>query len=435
MVLGVNLLKNHSFSVNHNPNNFKSDFLKDFYNRGFFLQSTNPEALDDLLSKERVNAYIGFDLTAKSLHAGSLVQIMIARLLQKHGHRPIILMGGATTKIGDPSGKDKSRKMLNNDEIKENLSGIKATLEKFIDFNGQDGAIMVNNQEWLDDLNYLNFLREVGYHFSINKMLTFDSVRLRLDREQNLSFLEFNYMILQAYDFYILNQKYNCRLQIGGSDQWGNIVNGVELTRRIKFDKSNSNKDEVFGLTSELLTLSDGSKMGKTADGAIWLDNSMLDSFDYFQYFRNVNDPDVGKFLRLFTDLEIKEIKKLESLQDQEINKAKDILAYEATKICHGQRIADENLKRAREIFINKSSAGFEERVVRVSNSEIKLTEIIKEIGATESLSQAKKLIQGGGIKVDDSKISDINFQVTGLDNFNLAVGKKKFFKIKLEVS
>ncbi len=337
---------------------FSSNFLQEFSARGFLAQCTHLNELDELMASQSITAYIGFDCTAKSLHAGSLIQIMILRLLQKHGHKPIVLLGGGTTRIGDPSGKDEARQVLDDAKILENLTGIKKTLEKFIAFGGgASNAMLVNNDDWLRHLNYIDFLREVGRHFSINRMLTFDSVKTRLEREQPLSFLEFNYMILQAYDFYELNRKYSCALQIGGSDQWGNIVNGVELTRRI------SAKDS-FGLTSPLLTTADGKKMGKTADGAIWLDPSMLSAFDYFQYFRNTHDADVIKFLKLFTDLELGEIEKLSELKDQEINKAKEILAFEAVKICHGEKAANEALQKAREIFISKNSAAFEEKEI-----------------------------------------------------------------------
>lgn len=358
------------------------------------------------------------------MHAGSLIQIMILRLLQKHGHKPIVLLGGGTTKIGDPSGKDEARQVLTEDKIQENLNGIRKTLEKFISFEGLSAAVLVNNDDWLKNLNYLEFLRDVGRHFSINRMLTFDSVKTRLEREQPLSFLEFNYMILQAYDFYELNKTLNCRLQIGGSDQWGNIVNGVELCRRIS-------AKEAFGLTSALLTTADGKKMGKTADGAVWLDETMLPPFEYFQYFRNTHDADVGKFLKLFTDLELSEIENLEKLQDQEINKAKEILAFEATKICHGEKVAGEVLQKAREIFISKNSGAFEEKEISLGEEKSKkLTDIIFEIGAAESKGAAKKLIEGKAVKINGETVLDIHNSVKEIGDFDLSVGKKKFFKI-----
>lgn len=408
--------------------NFKSDFLSEFKQRGFFAQATHePELQKIFSSEEKITAYIGFDCTAKSLHAGSLIQIMILRLLQKHGHRPIVLLGGGTTKVGDPSGKDEARQVLSEEKIQENLDGIRKTLEKFISFEGNNSAVLVNNDAWLKDLNYMNFLRDVGRHFSINRMLTFDSVKARLEREQPLSFLEFNYMILQAYDFYELNKKHNCRLQIGGSDQWGNIVNGVELTRRIS-------AKEAFGLTSPLLTTADGKKMGKTADGAVWLDETMLSAFDYFQYFRNTHDADVGKFLRLFTDLEISEIENLEKLKDQEINKAKEILAFEAVKICHGKKAADEALQKAREIFLSKNSAAYELKEISLgAEKNKKLVDIIFEIGGAESKGAAKKLIEGKGVKINGEAIVDVQCAITDAGEFDLSIGKKKFFKISVK--
>lgn len=404
----------------------KSDFLTEFKERGFFAQATHENELDEILATKKITAYIGFDCTATSLHVGSLIQIMILRLLQKHGHKPLILLGGGTTKIGDPTGKDEARKVLSEEQIQENLSGIKKTLEKFVSFEGENKAEIVNNDDWLKNLNYLEFLSNVGRHFSINRMLTFDSVKTRLEREQPLSFLEFNYMILQAYDFYYLNKEKNCILQIGGSDQWGNIVNGVELTRRLDI----KNK-ESFGLTSPLLTTADGKKMGKTADGAVWLDETMLSPFDYFQYFRNVDDRDVIRFLKLFTDLSLEQISEFEKLEGQEINKAKEILAFEATKICHGIDEANNALTKAKEIFIAKNTESFEEKEVFLNeDGNKKLTEIIREIGASESNSQSKKLIEGKAVKINDEVILDINRSFSSVQSFNLAVGKKKFFKV-----
>jgi tyrosyl-tRNA synthetase len=406
--------------------NFKSQFLREFHARGFFAQATHAEELDQIFAKEQVTVYIGFDCTAKSLHAGSLIQIMILRLLQKHGHKPLVLLGGGTTKIGDPSGKDEARQVLGEEKIAENLAGIRKTLEKFISFEGPAAAVLVNNDDWLKNLNYLEFLRDIGRHFSINRMLTFDSVKTRLEREQPLSFLEFNYMILQAYDFYELNKNHNCRLQIGGSDQWGNIVNGVELTRRVA-------AKDAFGLTSSLLTTADGKKMGKTADGAVWLDETMLSPFDYFQYFRNTHDADVGKFLKLFTDLSLEEIADLEKLKDQEINKAKEILAFEAVKICHGEKAASEVLQKAREIFVAKNSAAFEEKEISLdAEGSKKLIEIMKEIGAVESNSEAKKLIEGKAVKINGEAVLDVQLAIKEIGKFDLAVGKKKFFKINV---
>lgn len=415
--------------------NFKSNFLKKFYERGFYNNCTHPEELDEILANNKIKAYIGFDCTAKSLHVGSLMQIMILKMLQDDGHQPIILLGGGTTKIGDPSGKDEARKFLDPNQIQENLLGIKKTLEKFISFEGPNAAIIVNNDDWLSDLNYLEFLRDFGKYFTINKMLTFDSVKLRLDRQQPLTFLEFNYMILQSYDFYKLNKDQNCLLQIGGSDQWGNIVNGVELIRKkdnsLNLNQTNNETKLAFGLTSPLITTSDGKKMGKSANGAIWLDSNMLDPYDYFQYFRNVDDRDVAKFLRLFSELEIEEIKQLESLQDQEINKAKEILAFEVTKICHGLEAANNSLTKAREIFTAKNTAAFAEKTINLDeNGEIKLAQIIKDIGAAESNSKAKKLIQGKAVKINSNPVQDPNHNFNQTQEFELAIGKKKFFKI-----
>lgn len=441
---------------------FKSSLLEELSWRGFLAQMTHEKELDEALASENIASYIGFDCTAPSLHVGSLIQIMILRLLQRHNHKPIVLLGGATTKIGDPSGKDEARQMLDEDTIQGNLEGIYGVLSKFIDFEGdiwadmtknadgvavksaapeiihdqgkrkniESGALLVNNDDWMQDIGYIEFLRDVGRHFSLNRMLSFESVKLRLDRDQPLSFLEFNYMILQAYDFYVLHRDYGCKLQIGGSDQWGNIVNGVELIRRIGALEGAKDSD-AFGLTSPLLTTSDGKKMGKTADGAVWLDENMFKPYDYFQYFRNVDDADVVRFLKLFTDLEREEIAALEKLQGQEINKAKEVLALEATKICHGEAEALRSLEKAREIFVAKNKNAYEEREIKLGGAK-KLVEIMKEVGACESNSQARRLIEGGGVKIDDEVVKDANLLFGTSGEFNLQVGKKKFFKIKL---
>jgi tyrosyl-tRNA synthetase len=411
--------------------NLKSGFLQEFFERGYLAQCTDISSLDDIFLQQKITAYIGFDCTAKSLHVGSLIQIMILRLLQKHNHKTIILLGGGTTKIGDPSGKDDARQILDSNKINENLTGIHKTLQKFINFQ-ENKAILINNDNWLKDLNYVEFLRKVGKHFSVNKMLNFDSVKLRLEREQPLSFLEFNYMILQAFDFYELHKNHDCILQIGGSDQWGNIVNGVELIRKLGFENGlSAKKSEAFGLTSPLLTTFDGKKMGKTAEGAVWLDEAMLSPFDYFQYFRNTHDNDVIKFLKLFTDLTLEEIKKFENLNGQEINKAKEVLAFEATKICHGEEIANQILLKARGIFLQKNSENFEEKIITIEeNNSKKLVEIIFEIKATESKADAKRLIEGNAVKINNQIINDINFSITTKNAFELSIGKKKFFKI-----
>ena len=320
-------------------------FLKEFKDRGFFYQCTSEEELSKLLDKEKIKGYIGFDCTAESLHVGSLLQIMCLRLLQKHGHQPIVLLGGGTTRIGDPSGKDKTRNLLSEKEIEKNIKNIEKILKKFLDVkNLKTKPIFVNNYSWLKDLNYISFLRDIGKHFTINKMLSFDSVKIRLDREQSLSYMEFNYMILQAYDFLELNKKKNCSLQIGGSDQWGNIINGVELIKRY------SNK-HVYGLTTPLITLASGTKMGKTESGAIWLDEKFLSAYDYWQFWRNTDDRDVIKFLKIFTDLEIK---KINSLKKNNINELKVLLANKATTMLHGNKAAENSEQAAKEAFSGK---------------------------------------------------------------------------------
>jgi tyrosyl-tRNA synthetase len=418
--------------------NLKSKFLQEFFDRGYLAQCTDIESLDNILATKKISAYIGFDCTAQSLHAGSLIQIMILRLLQKHQHKPIILLGAGTTKIGDPSGKDEARQVLNDQIILKNLTGIKTTLEKFVSFNGDNSAILVNNDQWLNNINYLEFLRDIGRHFSINRMLTFDSVNTRLQRQQPLSFLEFNYMILQAYDFVELRKKYNCILQIGGSDQWGNIINGVELWRRLNAVENLDNsadsiaQKEIFGLTSQLLTTSDGKKMGKTANGAVWLDSSMLSPFDYFQYFRNTSDQDVIKFLKLFTDLELLQIAQFENLSAQELNPIKEILAFETTKICHGEEIAKDVLQKSREIFLNKNIQAFEHKIINCQGESKKLVEIIFEINATASKSDAKRLIEGKAVKVNDKLIEDINLVFNNNQQIEIVIGKKKHFRITL---
>ncbi len=441
-----------------------SSFLQEFQERGFLAQATDIEQIDKL---EKITAYIGFDCTAKSLHIGSLMQIMILRMLLRQGHNAIILLGGGTTKIGDPSGKDDARQILSESQIADNLAGIKKTLEKFIKINDKaeftnlhqssferhvngGQAIIVNNDEWLSGLKYIDFLRDVGRHFSINRMLSFDSVKLRLDRDQPLSFIEFNYMILQAYDFYYLNKKYDCNLQIGGSDQWGNIINGVELIRKINANKAGeaSNTNNVFGLTSPLLTNSEGKKMVKTANGAVWLDADMFGAFDYFQYFRNVNDADVIKFIKLFTNYDIKIREKLNNITNKGlqnidnsmpndvkiINKLKQLLAFEATKICHNEEVANNCLATAQEIFINKNSQAFIEKEVIFQQETKKLAEIIKELGVAESNSEAKKLILNNAVKINSQLIVDINYHFDKNtyqhQKIDLSIGKKKFYQI-----
>ncbi len=422
---------------------FQSQFLQQLQNRGFISQITHPKELDELMADQKnggqkITAYIGFDCTAKSLHIGSLIQIMILQILQSCGHQPIVLLGGGTTKIGDPSGKDEARQFLNEEKIAENLKGIEATLKKF-DLSKTNPNLpafkFVNNDDWLSGLKYIDFLRDVGRHFSVNKMLSFDSVKLRLDRQQPLSFIEFNYMILQGYDFYELNKNHRCVLQIGGSDQWGNIVNGVDLTRKIA--AAENKVSDVFGLTTPLLTTSDGKKMGKTADGAVWLDGEMLLPFDYFQYFRNVDDADVSKLLKFFTHLSLEEIAEVEQ---KEINKQKEILAFETTKMCHGEAAAIASFEQAKNMFSGFVDISLlPEKSVKFTEEEIKngkkLIEILRETELCESGGEAKRLIKGGGVKVDDVKIEDENLLIKfNADQpfFKVALGKKKIFKINL---
>lgn len=415
---------------------FQSSFLQELQNRGFLNQITHPNELDEIMRNQKITAYIGFDCTAKSLHIGSLIQIMILQILQKCGHQPIVLLGGGTTKIGDPSGKDEARQFLDEEKIAENLAGIKTTLNKF-DLSKQGANCpafkFVNNDAWLSDLKYIDFLRDVGRHFSVNKMLTFDSVKLRLDRQQPLSFLEFNYMILQSYDFYELNKKHNCVLQIGGSDQWGNIVGGVDLVRRISITENKN----VFGLTTPLLTTADGKKMGKTADGAVWLDEEMFLPFDYFQYFRNVDDADVAKLLKFFTNFSLERIAQI---QKEEINKQKEILAFEATKICHGEKAATESFEQAKNMFSGFVDVNLlPQKEIKFSEEEIKngkkLVEILRETGLCESGGEAKRLIKGGGVKIDDEKISDENYLIKADDDrmfFKVSLGKKNIFRVNI---
>ncbi len=415
----------------------KSEFINILSERGFIHQCTDLDALDNLLSQKAITAYIGFDCTAKSFHVGSLVPIMLLYWLQQTGHKPIVLMGGGTTKVGDPSGKDESRQMLTDEGISENIASLKTIFAKFLSFGdgatsatGATDAVMVNNDDWLNTLEYIEFLRDFGRHFSINRMLSFDSVKLRLEREQPLSFLEFNYMILQAYDFYELNKEYDCKLQLGGSDQWGNIVNGVDLTRRVA-------GKGVFGLTSPLITTASGAKMGKTADGAVWLNEDMLSSYDYWQFWRNTDDKDVGRFLRLFTTLPIAEIEKLEALQGVELNEAKKVLADEATKMCHGEEASKQARKTAEETF-EKGELGEDLPTVEISASELEagipMVKLLTVTGLCSSGGEAKRLIRGGGAKINDVKISDekavINASYLQDGMMKISAGKKKHAKI-----
>ncbi len=406
----------------------RSEFMKTFVERGYMHQCTNLDELDAAFAKEPVTAYIGFDCTARSLHVGSLMQIMILRRMQQAGHKPIVLMGGGTTKVGDPSGKDESRPVITDEIIQENMDGIRQVFEKFITFgDGPTDAIMVNNDDWLSELGYIRFLRDYGRHFSINRMLTFESVKLRLEREQSLSFLEFNYMILQAYDFVELKKRHNCTLQIGGSDQWGNIVNGTELGRR-------TNSFDLFGLTTPLLTTSSGAKMGKTASGAIWLNEDMLSPYDYWQIWRNTEDADVGKFLKLFTELSMEEISKLENLEGAELNEAKKILANECTRLAHGEAAAIAAAETARKTFeMGQTADSLPTTEVSKSDLEagVPAFALFNQIGLTQSSSEARKLIKGGGARLNDVKLEDEKLIVTleHLDSegrIKLSAGKKR---------
>jgi tyrosyl-tRNA synthetase len=396
---------------------YRSSFLKLLDERGYIHQVTDAEALDALASKEIVSAYVGYDATAPSLHIGNLVSIMMLRRLQQSGHRPIVLMGGGTTKVGDPSGKDESRKLLSHEEIEANIASIRRVFERFLTFgDGPSDAIIVNNDEWLGGLEYISFLRDVGRHFTINRMLTFDSVRLRLDREQPMTFLEFNYMILQAYDFLELSRRAGCRVQMGGSDQWGNIVNGIELTRRIE-------GTELYGVTSPLITTADGAKMGKTAQGAVWLDGQYLSPYDYWQFWRNTQDADVGRFLRLFTDMPLDEIRRLESLPGAEINEAKIVLATEATALLHGREAADAAARTAAETFAG-GGAGDDLPTAAAPAEGISILQANTALGFAASNKEVKRKIDEGAIRVNDQKISDYAFIVKPGDK--VSFGQKK---------
>ena len=398
---------------------YRSTLLQLLAERGYIHQVTDADALDALAEREVVTGYIGFDATAPSLHVGSLVQIMMLRRMQQAGHRPIVLMGGGTTKVGDPSGKDESRKLLTDEQIDANIAGIRRVFERFLTFgDGPTDAVLVNNADWLDELQYIPFLREVGRHFTINRMLTFDSVRLRLDREQPLTFLEFNYMILQGYDFLELPRRAKCRLQLGGSDQWGNIVNGIELGRRI-------DGTELYGVTTPLMTTADGGKMGKTAQGAVWLDATLLSSYDYWQFWRNAADADVGRFLRLFTDLPIDEIARLENLPGAEINDAKIVLATEATTLLHGRQAAEAARDTARATFAQGGTG--EDLPTLETRGSIGVLAALTGIGFCASNGEAKRKIAEGAVRIDDQVVSDpgLSIEVTGKP-IKLSLGKKK---------
>ncbi len=412
---------------------YKSDFVQTVTERGFLHQCTDIKALDEKAATETITAYIGFDCTAPSLHVGSLLPVMLLRWLQQTGHQPIVLMGGGTTKVGDPSGKDESRQLLTVEKIKENMDGIKSIFSKYLTFgDGPSDAVMANNADWLDELQYINFIRDYGPHFTINRMLTFDSVKLRLDREQPLTFLEFNYMILQAYDFLELSRRYNCTMQMGGSDQWGNIVNGVELGRRV-------DARQLFGLTSPLLTTSSGAKMGKTAGGAVWLDEQQLSAYEFWQYWRNTEDADVGRFLRLFTEMPLDEIARLEYLDGAEINEAKIILANEVTGMCHGADAAAAAAETARQTFADGGTGEdlptFEVAAASLDDG-IPAFELFHQAGLAESKGKARKLIQGNGARVNDVSISNEMQAISGADInadgvIKLSAGKKRHVLVK----
>ena len=402
-------------------------FLKEFKDRGYFYQCTNEIQLSDLLTNETTKVYIGFDSTAPSLHVGSLLQIMCLRLLQKHGHRPIVLLGGGTTRIGDPSGKDETRKILSEKQITENTKNIKKIFKIFLKTdNPRLKPIFVNNDKWLSKLNYIKFLRDIGRHFTINKMLTFDSVKLRLEREQSLSYMEFNYMILQAYDFYELNKSNKCKLQIGGSDQWGNIINGVELIKKVT-------GNQVFGLTTPLITLASGVKMGKTEKGAVWLDKEMLSPYDYWQFWRNTDDRDVLKFLKMFTEIPLN---KIDNIKDRNINELKVLLANKATEILHGKKEAQKSENLAKNLF-RENSSGENLPGIKIDKDILSksIVDLIYFIDKKISKSEIRRLIKSNAIKIDNKSIQNekLNIDHSFFSNKNfikLSIGKKKHYKI-----
>ena len=410
----------------------KSKFMSVMIERGFLADCTDYQGLDELLSVGIVPGYIGFDATAKSLHVGSLIQIMMLRWLQKTGNKPITLMGGGTTKVGDPSFRAEERPLLTEKQIDDNILGIKRVFERYISYDDSPtGALMLNNAEWLDKLNYLEFLRDIGMHFSVNRMLSFESVKSRIDREQSLSFLEFNYMILQAYDFLELNRRYGCLFQMGGSDQWGNIVNGIDLTRRVL-------NHEIYGLTSQLLTTSDGKKMGKSLNGAIWLNAEMLSPYEFWQFWRNTTDADTGRFLKLYTELPLEECERLGSLEGSEINTAKVVLANEVTSLLHGRAASKAAEATAREVF-DKGGVGNDLPTVKVSTEEvgnaISVVQLLIKSGLVNSGKEAKRLIAENGAKINDTPLTDAGLvlQVKDFDSpVKLSKGKKKHILVQL---
>ncbi|MFY9239012.1 MAG: tyrosine--tRNA ligase [Roseovarius sp.] len=409
----------------------KSEFMSVMMTRGFLADCTDYQGLDEALAKGEMPAYIGFDATAKSLHVGSLIQIMMLRWLQKTGGKPITLMGGGTTKVGDPSFRADERPLLTEEQIDDNIAGIKKVFAAYIDYSdAPTGAMMVNNAEWLDGLNYLEFLRDIGRHFSVNRMLSFESVKSRLDREQSLSFLEFNYMILQAYDFMELNRRYGCMLQMGGSDQWGNIVNGIDLTRRVI-------DGEVFGLTSPLLTTSDGKKMGKSQDGAVWLDADMCSPYTFWQFWRNTTDADTGRFLKLYTELPVEECDRLGALDGADINAAKVILANEVTTLLHGRAAAEAAEATAREVF-EKGGVGDDLPTLELSDAElsegVSIVQVLVRAGLAKSGKEAKRLIAENGARMDDMPLSDAGLMLDTaalVEPVRLSAGKKRHALVK----
>jgi len=410
---------------------FKSDFLQEIHARGFVYQSSDIEELDNLMSKKKITGYIGFDITSDSLHVGSLVQLMLLHWLDQYNHKAIALVGGGTTLVGDPSGKDKTRKILTLNQIELNIQKIESTFNQFINLKG-NGSI-INNYKWLADLNYISFLRDIGSKLTINKMLTYESVKNRLDREQPLTFLEFNYMLLQSYDFYYLKKNYDCSLQMGGSDQWGNIINGIDLIRKILNEKS-------YALTSPLITNSDGSKMGKTAKGAVWLNKEKLSNFEFYQFWRNVNDDDVEKFLKLFTKLDLNEIEKLSKLKGQEINEAKKILAFEVTKITRGDAAGNEAQDIANNIFnkktIDERISTYEIESIEIHNNQFSILDAIEKLNLSKSRSATKRLIKSNGIKINDNIFNSQSFSLmdySHLSEIKIIVGKKNIGILKIK--
>ena len=410
---------------------FKSDFLREINSRGFIYQSSDIDNLDDLMSKKKITAYIGFDITSDSLHIGSLVQLMLLNWLDELGHKTIALVGGGTTLVGDPSGKDSTRKIMTLSQISTNINKIKKTFNQFI--NLKKGGSIINNYEWLGDLNYINFLRDIGSKLTINKMLTYESVKNRLDREQALTFLEFNYMLLQSYDFYHLKKNYDCVLQMGGSDQWGNIINGIDLIRKILNEKT-------YALTSPLITNNDGSKMGKTAKGAVWLDNNKLSNFDFYQFWRNVNDEDVERFLKLFTKIDLKEISKLSQLKGQEINEAKKILAFEVTKMTRGADSAKEATEIANNIFnkkqIDDRVSALEINSTQIEKDKFTILDAIEKLNLTKSRSDTKRLIKSNGIKINDETYNSKDLSLRSYiknPSIKISIGKKNIGILKIK--